>query len=44
VAALIEDDKENSADNLDGNFVTAVFPSCVLGNGSFSKGEEDFDD
>jgi hypothetical protein len=31
---------ENESDS-EGDFVTAVFPSCVLGNGSFSEGEED---
>ena len=28
----------------DGDFITAIMPSCVLGNGSFSEGEEEADE
>jgi Retrotransposon gag protein len=37
VAAVIGEDDDDS----DGEFITAVMPSCVLGNGSFSEGEEE---
>jgi hypothetical protein len=31
-------------ESLDEDFIIAVFPSCVLGKGSFSEGEEEVDD
>ena len=37
VATIVGEDEDES----DNDFVTAVFPSCVLGNGSFSESEED---
>ena len=40
VAAVLGEDDDDSDDN----FVTAVFPSCVLGDGSFSEGEEEDDE
>jgi hypothetical protein len=40
VAAFVGEDEDDS----DGEFVTAVFPSCVLGNGSFYEGEEETDE
>jgi len=40
VAAVVEDDTD---DDSDGDFITAVMPSCVLGNGSFSEGEKEAD-
>ena len=41
VAAVIGEDEDDSDE---GDFVTAVFPSCVLGDGSFSEGEEEVDE
>jgi len=41
VAAVFGEDEDNS--ELDGDFITAVMPSCILGNGSFSEGEEEAD-
>lgn len=44
VGAVFQEPEDESED--ENNFVTAVFPSqsCVLGNGSFSEGEEELDD
>jgi len=39
VAVVLGEDKGDS--DSDGDFIAAIMPSCVLGNGSFSEGEEE---
>ena len=39
--AVFGEDKDSSES--DGDFITVVMPSCILGNGSFSEGEEEAD-
>ena len=41
VAAVLGEDEGDSES--DGDFITAIIPSCILGNGSFSEGEEEAD-
>ena len=42
MAAVLGEDEGDS--ELDGDFITAIIPSCILGNGSFSEGEEEADE
>lgn len=42
VAVVLGEDEGDSES--DGDFITAIMPSCVLGNGSFSEGEEEADE
>jgi len=39
VAVVLGEDEGDS--DSDGDFIAAIMPSCVLGNGSFSEGEEE---